>query len=208
MEIWQHFIHQQLSFFTNSPWWRIKKESCWCLMVEMPWDVLSLMPGFPQMQSFSISVKAKLRFGFLPILSFNSEFHFLSCAFNGCTLTSICSGLAPLWSHRHLAKISEEPCWLLSFQDETSHCKKLQCVVVPERSTGLFSDQSASLDLLWRFLDVVGPQLYSWFWVDPLAFNLVIMESNITLAFKIIFKANFPHDSFFSIIIHKFGLSG
>lgn len=46
--------------------------------------------------------------------------------------------VAWLWLSYHIAEISEELRWLLSFQEE-SPCKKLKSVVVPEWSARLLS---------------------------------------------------------------------
>lgn len=114
------------------------------------------------------------------IQSFASWFHFLSSAF--MVLPSyafsqewLLSGLVAI--KRRFVRNPSDCC-----PSKISRCNKLQYVVLPEQSVGPFSDQSSSLDLLWRFLSVVRtPALVRW-WVGLLSFHLVMMESCVIWA--------------------------
>lgn len=115
------------------------------------------------------------------VQSFASWFHFLSSAF--MVLPSY--AFSQEWLLSGLAAI--KPRFVRNSSDccpskKISCCNKLQYVVLPEQSVGLFSDQSSSLDLLWRFLSVVrAPALVRW-WVGLLSFHLVMMESCVIWA--------------------------
>lgn len=138
------------------------------------------------------------------IQSFASWFHFLSSAF--MVLPSY--AFSQEWLLSGLVAI--KPRFVRNSSDccpsKISRCNKLQYVVLPEQSVGPFSDQSSSLDLLWRFLSVVRtPALVRW-WVGLLSFHLVMMGVLCNLSCCEIIFIPVPHN--FPYIIKSPGLLG